>query len=72
MSKIFESRSQMPAEGGVKDHTMDAPLSSPWGGAPSPLTVHSVMTPADAKAIQRSQWPRNDWNDVVHVKNRGD
>ena len=72
MSKIFESQSRMPTEGGCRDRTMDVPLASPWSGAPSPLTVHSIMTPADARAVRLADYPRNDWNDVVHVKNRGD
>jgi hypothetical protein len=70
--RIFENQARMPSEGGVQQRQMEAPLFSESQYAPSPLTVHSIMTPADARAVQMSEYPRNTWNDVVHVKSTGE
>lgn len=63
---IFESPARMPQEGGAP---MSKDIFDP--NYASPLTVHSIMTPADAHAVRAAEYPRNNWLDVKNVRKGG-
>ena len=68
---IFESPARMPPEGGVSSRSDSLALNGVGGGNASPLTVHSIMTPADSRAVCSAAYPRNNWLDVQNVRKGG-
>lgn len=54
---IFQDKSGMPPDAGKRD----APTEPP-------LTVHSIMTPGQQRAVADANYPRWNWDDVSNVR----
>jgi len=64
MSNIFEDKSKMPTEAPEQSSYAIGPSQDyPRGDAP----VRTCMTPAEARALAMSNYPRYDAMDVEHV-----
>lgn len=65
MKSVFESKAGMPREPGTREP--DAFIENVASVYPPESSIHTMMTPADQRALQRSRYPRYDAMDVKHA-----